>query len=77
MRMIGVLLVLVSLVFLAGCTSTEKGIAFGGIGGAAAGGAIGYFASSENRTDDALVGTAIGAVTGAIAGGIIGYFSGE
>jgi hypothetical protein len=76
MRIVAVVMIFVSFLLLTGCTSTQKGMAIGGLGGAAAGGAIGYFAG-DSKTDDLVSGALIGAATGAVAGAVIGYFSGE
>ena len=76
MRILTIFVLLFLLFTAAGCTSTQKGMTVGALGGGVAGGAIGYFAGDE-KTDDAIAGAAIGALTGAVAGGIIGYFSGE
>ena len=76
MRIFLFVLVLFLLLNLVGCTSTQKGMTVGALGGGVAGGAIGYFGQDE-KAEDAAIGAAIGAVTGAIAGGIIGYFAGE
>lgn len=75
-RIFGLVLLLVLLVSVTGCTTTQKGMAFGALGGAAVGGAGNYFLGDET-TDDAVTGAAVGAATGAVIGGIIGYFSEE
>lgn len=54
------------LVFVVGCTTTEKGAVVGGAGGAILGGVIGH--QSGHGTEGALIGAGVGAVTGAIVG---------
>lgn len=76
MRIAIICLLIVSLVSLAGCTTTQKGATIGAVGGAAAGAAIGYWGFDQNSSD-AAAGAAIGAVTGAVAGAVMGYFAGE
>ena len=76
MRVLTIFVLFFLLVAVGGCTSTQKGMTAGALGGGVAGGSIGYFAREET-TDDAIAGAAIGALTGAVVGGIIGYFSGE
>lgn len=76
MRLLSLVIVLIFLLGLTGCTTTQKGVSFGALGGAVAGGTIGYF-SQDQKAEDAVAGAAIGAVTGAIIGGIIGYCAGE
>ncbi len=76
MRIASIILVLLLLVTLTGCTSTQKGIVMGGAVGGIAGAAYGY-ATEEEKTAGTTKYAIIGAATGAIAGAIIGYFSGE
>ena len=76
MRFLSVILTIMLLVSLCGCTSTQKGALVGGTVGCAAGAGIGYFAQDE-KAEDALMGAVVGAATGALAGAIIGYYSGE
>lgn len=76
MRFAVIALVLVSVLSLAGCTTTQKGMVIGALGGSAAGAAIGYWGYEESR-DKATSGALIGAATGAVAGAIVGYFAGE
>lgn len=49
-----------------GCTTTQKGAAVGGVGGAALGGIIGH--QSGHGVEGALIGGGVGAVTGALVG---------
>lgn len=78
MRLYIIILSILVLFLLAGCTSVQKGMALGALGGGVAGGAIGYFAAEEDEeTDTAITYAAVGAATGAVAGAIIGYFSEE
>lgn len=77
-------LLLVSLFVVTGCTTTQKGMTLGALGGAVIGGVVGYFyseqeeeAGQEEKTNTALSWSAIGAATGAVVGGILGYISEE
>lgn len=76
MRIIILMIVAGLLLSQIGCTTTQKGAVIGGLSGAAAGAAIGYW-GYHNDSDKAISGAAIGALTGAAAGAIIGYFAGE
>ena len=58
--------IFVSLIFLAGCTTTQKAATVGGVGGAALGTIIGH------QSDHDLTGAAIGGAAGTVAGMIIG-----
>lgn len=49
-----------------GCTTTQKGAAIGGLGGAALGGIIGH--QSGHGAEGALIGAGAGAVGGALIG---------
>ena len=49
-----------------GCTTTQKGAAVGGLGGAALGGIIGH--QSGHGAEGAVLGAAVGAVSGALVG---------
>src|SRR3990167_2291190 len=51
---------------LLGCTTTQKGAALGGLGGAALGGIIGH--QSGHGVEGALIGAGAGAVGGALIG---------
>lgn len=78
MRIFFIFLSFILLFTLTGCTSTQKGIALGAIGGGIVGGSAGYFtADKDEKTDTAIQYAAIGAATGAVAGAIIGYFAEE
>lgn len=78
MRVFIVFLLIAALFILTGCTTTQRGMALGALGGGVVGGAFGYFTADEDEeTDTALSYAAIGAATGAVAGAIIGYFSEE
>ena len=57
---------LLSGITLLGCTTTQKGAAVGGLGGAALGGIIGH--QSGQGVTGALIGGGLGAVTGALVG---------
>ena len=50
----------------AGCTTTQKGAALGGLGGATIGGIIGH--QSDHDVEGAAIGGAIGAVGGMVVG---------
>lgn len=76
MRLVVIALILVSVLSLAGCTTTQKGMTIGALGGSVAGAAISYWGYEED-TDKAISGALIGAATGAVAGAIVGYFAGE
>lgn len=58
--------VLVLLVFVAGCTGTQKGAGIGTLVGAGAGAIIGH--QSGHTTEGALIGGAVGAAGGALVG---------
>lgn len=75
-RIFSVILLLVLLISVTGCTTTQKGATIGALGGAVAGGAGCYFFGNEH-TEDAITGAAVGAATGAVIGGLIGYFTEE
>lgn len=78
MRLSLTILSIIVLFLLTGCTSTQKGMALGALGGGVIGGAFGYFtADKDEETDTAISYAAVGAATGAVAGAIIGYFSEE
>ena len=49
-----------------GCTTTQKGAAVGGLGGAALGGIIGH--QSGHGGEGAAIGAAVGAISGALVG---------
>ena len=51
---------------LVGCTTTQKGAALGGLGGAALGGIIGH--QSGHGIEGAAIGAGVGAVSGALIG---------
>ena len=53
-------------VAIIGCTTTQKGAAIGGLGGAALGGIIGH--QSGHGVEGALIGAGAGAVGGALVG---------
>ncbi len=59
-------LVLILLVFIAGCTGTQKGAGVGTLIGAGAGAIIGH--QSGNTAEGALIGGAVGAAGGALVG---------
>ena len=56
----------ISALVLIGCTTTQKGAALGGLGGAALGGIIGH--QSGHGVEGALIGAGAGAVGGALIG---------
>ena len=58
------LVLIVSIVFMSGCTQTQKGAAVGAAGGAALGGIIGH--QSGSGGEGAAIGAAVGAITGAL-----------
>ncbi|NQT47282.1 MAG: glycine zipper 2TM domain-containing protein [Candidatus Omnitrophica bacterium] len=66
MRYLIISLLVLMLVTVSGCTTTEKGATYGGLLGAGAGAIIG------NQSDHALGGAAIGGLAGAAAGALIG-----
>ncbi|MDD5653874.1 MAG: glycine zipper domain-containing protein [Candidatus Omnitrophica bacterium] len=70
MKKFTLVVLVLSLVALAGCESmgpkSEKGAVVGGLVGAAAGGIIG------NQVGNPFIGAGIGAATGAVAGGLLG-----
>ena len=57
---------LLVIIFLTGCTTTQKGAATGGVAGATLGGIIGH------QSDNDLTGAAIGGVVGTVGGMIVG-----
>ena len=59
-------LLLLSSLTLFGCTTTQKGAAVGGLGGAVLGGIIGH--QSGHGVEGALIGAGAGAVGGALVG---------
>lgn len=61
-----ILCLLMSVMALTGCTTTEKGAAVGGLGGAALGGIIGH--QSDHGVEGAAIGGAVGAVGGMLVG---------
>lgn len=61
-----VLLLVCSSLMLYGCTTTQKGAAIGGLGGAALGGIIGH--QSGHGGEGAAIGGAVGAISGALIG---------
>lgn len=84
MRIFVSCLLIVLLFAAAGCTTTQKGITLGALGGAVIGGATGYIyadqeedAGTEEKTNTALSYAAIGAATGALVGGIFGFLAEE
>ena len=63
----GLSLVLIILTVAAtGCTTTQKGAALGGLGGATVGGIIGH------QSDHGVAGAAIGGAVGAVGGMLVG-----
>ncbi|MBP6343222.1 MAG: hypothetical protein KA403_04770 [Candidatus Omnitrophica bacterium] len=56
----------VVLIVTIGCTTTQKGSAIGGLGGAALGGIIGH------QSDHGVAGAAIGGAAGAVGGMLVG-----
>lgn len=60
------ILLMLLLVTVSGCTTTEKGAVVGGLGGAGLGAIIG------NQSGHLAGGAAIGGVAGAVAGALIG-----
>ena len=58
--------VFLALIFLAGCTTTQKAAATGGVAGATLGGIIGH------QSDNGITGAAIGGVVGTVGGMIVG-----
>jgi outer membrane lipoprotein SlyB len=65
MKYLGILLVL-GLIFLAGCTTTQKGAATGTAVGAGIGAIIGH------QSGETAKGAAVGAAAGGLAGALIG-----
>ena len=61
-----ILLLMLLPFILISCTTTQKGAAIGGLGGAAIGGIIGH--QSGHGTEGALIGAGVGAVSGALVG---------
>ena len=57
---------LIGLMLLVGCTTVQKGAAIGGATGAALGGIIGH--QVDRGAEGAAIGAGVGAVTGAIIG---------
>ena len=66
MRRYSVLVILLILVFVAGCTGTQKGAGIGTLVGAGAGAIIGH--QSGHAAEGALIGGAAGAAGGALVG---------
>ena len=63
----GVIIVLIlSMVFMGGCTTVQKGTATGAVAGGALGAIIGH--QSGHTVEGAGIGAAVGAVTGAVIG---------
>jgi len=60
------LLLVCGSLMLYGCTTTQKGAAVGGLGGAALGGIIGH--QSGHGAEGAVIGAAVGAISGAVVG---------
>jgi len=60
------MLVMLAVVVLAGCTTTQKSATVGGLGGATIGGIIGH--QSDHGIQGAAIGGAVGAVGGMLAG---------
>jgi uncharacterized protein YcfJ len=60
------ILFLFSLIFLAGCTTTQKGTGIGAVSGAAIGGIIGH------QSNHGAAGAAIGGAVGALGGYVVG-----
>lgn len=65
-KLICLVLLLLLVTTLSGCTTTEKGTVLGGLGGAGIGAIVG------SQSGHAAGGAAIGGVGGAVAGAIIG-----
>ena len=61
-----ILFLMLSVVVLTGCTTTQKGATVGGLGGAALGGIIGH--QSDHGVEGAAIGGAVGAVGGMLVG---------
>jgi len=59
-------ILLLSVLLLAGCTTTQKGAVVGGAAGAGLGAIIGH--QSGHTGEGALIGAGLGAVTGALVG---------
>lgn len=59
-------LMFIAAIALIGCTTTQKGAAVGGLGGAALGGIIGH--QSGHGAEGAVIGGAVGAISGALVG---------
>jgi len=57
---------LASILFLSGCTTSQKAATAGGLGGATIGGIIGH------QTGDGVKGAAIGGVIGTVGGMVVG-----
>ncbi|MBU0758977.1 MAG: hypothetical protein KKC66_02595 [Candidatus Omnitrophica bacterium] len=66
MKRYGILVVLVLMVFVVGCTGTQKGAGIGTLVGAGAGAIIGH--QSGHAAEGALIGGAAGAAGGALIG---------
>ncbi len=65
-KLISLLLLSVLIGSVSGCTTTQKGAAVGGLGGAALGGIIGH--QSGHGAEGAVIGGAVGAISGALVG---------
>lgn len=76
MRIFFIFLLLVSLVPLTGCTSTQKGAVIGALVGGAVGAAIGWKGYDE-KNEDAIAGVSVGAPVGAVIGAALGYLAEE
>ena len=66
MKRYSTLIVLLLLIFVVGCTGTQKGAGIGTLVGAGAGAIIGH--QSGRTAEGALIGGAVGAAGGALAG---------
>lgn len=66
---IALILMLVLMFFVNGCTTTQKGAVIGSAVGAGSGAIIGHQAGSSGR--GALIGAGVGALTGALLGDFI------
>jgi len=66
MNKYGLIVILILLAFVIGCTSTQKGAGVGTLIGAGTGAIIGH--QSGHTTEGALIGGAVGAAGGALVG---------
>lgn len=65
-KVVVITMLLLMPIAIIGCTTTQKGAAVGGLGGAALGGIIGH--QSGHGAEGAVIGGAVGAISGALVG---------